>query len=83
MGRAAGVLSRRIDSGLTQLRDDPHLVHVRPLLLFSQRTGRTIRKIRKRVIKGLVKLGNNPRFVSMRQWTGGAVDSIWKHAVSE
>jgi hypothetical protein len=82
-GRAVGVLSKRVDSGLTKLRDDPRLVYVRPLLLFSQRTGRAVRVIRKRVTKGLTKLGDNPGFVSVRQWTGGAVEVMWKHAVTE
>jgi hypothetical protein len=82
-GRAVGVLSKRIDSGLTKLGENPRLVSVQPLLQFTLRTGRTIRVIRKRITRGLTKLGNNPRFVTMRQWTGGAVEVMWKRAATE
>jgi hypothetical protein len=82
-GRAVGVLSKRIDSGLTKLSDNPRLVSVQPLLQFSQRTGRTLRVIRKRVTRGLIKLGDNPRVVMMRQWSGGAVQIMWKRASTE
>lgn len=82
-GRAVGVLSKRVDSGLTKLINDPRLVSLQPILQFSQRTGRAVRVIRKRVATGLMKLSDNPRLAMMRQWTGGAVEVMWKRAATE